>query len=50
MAVAVHILYATARGPCGRTKIKESTVDVHALQVAAPIALAVLIHVFSKRW
>jgi hypothetical protein len=31
-------------------KIKESTVDVHALQVAAPIALAVLIHVFSKRW
>jgi hypothetical protein len=50
MAVAVHIVYATARGPCGRMKIKESAVDVHVLQVLAPIALAILSILMSKRW
>ena len=41
---------AAARGSCLTMKIKESAVDVQVLQVLAPIALAVLSVLMSKRW
>jgi len=50
MAADWTIVSLAARGSCVGRKIKESAVDVQVLEVLAPIALAVLSILMSKRW